>query len=191
MTKKKTRVLGTQSYINPNTGEIIDMQVIETEDSNKDFNFHKMFMKDFISALELVGNQKTKVCYWIIDNINKDNMLLFSYRQISEKTGISLDTVAKTVKALIDADFLRKSGKILIVNPEIIFKGSAQRRANILHTYKQAETGDAEMDTRKRIDAIQATIAGLTRQLEALTSTLPEQPETTIEELCMNESKTA
>ena len=191
MGKKNVRVLGTQSYINPNTGEIIDMQVIETEESNKDFNFHKLFMRDFIAALDLVGNQKTKVCYWLIDNINKDNMLLFSYRQIAEKTGICYDTVARTIKTLIDADFLRKSGKVLIVNPDIIFKGTAQRRANVLHTYRQAETGDTELNMQKRIDCIQATIDGLNKQLQALLMTQQGQAESQLEEICMDESKTA
>lgn len=165
MAKKKVRVIGTQKYLNPNTGEIIDMQVIETEENEKDFNFHKLFMKDFIATLDLVGNQKTKVCYWIIDNINKDNMIMFSYRQISEKTGICYDTVARTVKTLIDADFLRKSGKILIVNPDIIFKGSAMRRANVLHQYKTAETGDKDIDLETRKENLKKTIENLEKQL--------------------------
>lgn len=139
MGKVKTRVIGTQQYVNVNTGELREMQVIESTEDNKDFNFHKLFMRDFIRAIDIVSNKKTKICYWIIDNINKDNQLLYSYRQISEITGISYSVVAETVKALLDADFLRKHGKVLIVNPDIIFKGSAIRRANILHTYSQAE----------------------------------------------------
>ena len=104
----------------------------------------------------------------IIDNINKDNQLLYSYRQISEITGISYSVVAETVKALLDADFLRKHGKVLIVNPDIIFKGSAIRRANILHTYSQAERGDEQADLQVRISNLQNTIAGLNKQLEGL-----------------------
>lgn len=168
MGKTKTRVIGTQSYINPDTGELLDMQVIESEESNKDFNFHKLFMKDFIRAIDIVSNKKTKVCYWVIDNINKDNQLLFSYREIAEKTGISYSVIAETIKALQDADFLRKSGKVLMVNPDIIFKGGAQRRANILHTYANAETGDKEIDNLTRIANIQNTIDGLNKQLEQL-----------------------
>ena len=168
MGKVKTRVIGTQQYVNVNTGELREMQVIESTEDNKDFNFHKLFMRDFIRAIDIVSNKKTKICYWIIDNINKDNQLLYSYRQISEITGISYSVVAETVKALLDADFLRKHGKVLIVNPDIIFKGSAIRRANILHTYSQAERGDEQADLHVRISNLQNTIAGLNKQLEGL-----------------------
>lgn len=168
MGKVKTRVIGTQQYVNVNTGELREMQVIESTEDNKDFNFHKLFMRDFIRAIDIVSNKKTKICYWIIDNINKDNQLLYSYRQISEITGISYSVVAETVKALLDADFLRKHGKVLIVNPDIIFKGSAIRRANILHTYSQAERGDEQADLQVRISNLQNTIAGLNKQLEGL-----------------------
>ena len=168
MGKVKTRVIGTQQYVNVNTGELREMQVIESTEDNKDFNFHKLFMRDFIRAIDIVSNKKTKICYWIIDNINKDNQLLYSYRQISEITGISYSVVAETVKALLDADYLRKHGKVLIVNPDIIFKGSAIRRANILHTYSQAERGDEQADLQVRISNLQNTIAGLNKQLEGL-----------------------
>lgn len=168
MGKVKTRVIGTQQYVNVNTGELREMQVIESTEDNKDFNFHKLFMRDFIRAIDIVSNKKTKICYWIIDNINKDNQLLYSYRQISEITGISYSVIAETVKALLDADFLRKHGKVLIVNPDIIFKGSAIRRANILHTYSQAERGDEQADLQVRISNLQNTIAGLNKQLEGL-----------------------
>lgn len=168
MGKVKTRVIGTQQYVNVNTGELREMQVIESTEDNKDFNFHKLFMRDFIRAIDIVSNKKTKICYWIIDNINKDNQLLYSYRQISEITGISYSVVAETVKALLDADFLRKHGKVLIVNPDIIFKGSAIRRANILHTYSQAERGNEQADLQVRISNLQNTIAGLNKQLEGL-----------------------
>lgn len=168
MGKTKTRIVGTQSYVNANTGELVDMQVIESFDDNKDYDFHKLFMKEFLRSIDIISNKKTKVCYWIIDNINKDNQLPFSYRQIAEKSNISYAVVAETIKALLDADFLRKYGKILIVNPSIVFKGTALRRANILHTYRQAETGDSIADTELRIQNLQNTIATLNKQLEQL-----------------------
>lgn len=169
--KAKTRVIGTESYINSQTGELIEMNVIETDMDDRDTNFHKLFMKDFINALDLVGNKKTKICYWVIDNINKDNMLLYSYRDIADKTGMSYQTVALTIKALIDADFLKKTGKFLIVNPDIIFKGTYARRQAVLHKYTNADGGDKEANLQMRIENIQQTISGLNKQLETLLRT--------------------
>lgn len=166
--RMKKRVIGTQQFINSVTGELVEMEVVESEVANKDFNFHKLFLKDFIATFELVGNKKTKLCYWIIDNINRENMLTYSYRQIAEKTGISYDTVAKTMKILLNADFLRKHGKVLIVNPDIIFKGTYARRCNILNMYRTAQTGEKKANNQIRINQIRETIAGLTKQLEKL-----------------------
>ena len=71
-TGKKIKVIGTEQYIQTSTGEIKDFQVSEIID--KDFNFNKIWMKNFISTLEIVGNQKSKLCFWIIDNLNRDNL---------------------------------------------------------------------------------------------------------------------
>ena len=172
MAKRKTKVIGTEHFINSSTGEIIPMHVIETNDPDVDVNFHKLFMRDFLHSLDIISNQKTKVAYWIIDNINSNNQLLYSYRQISEKSGISYETVARTVKALKDADFLRQDGKILIVNPDIIFKGTARRRLDVLHRYQKAETGNLNDDLQLRINGLQETISKLTKQRDKLQSDL-------------------
>lgn len=168
MSKTKTRIIGKESYLNPMTGELLEMNVIESENPDVDTNFHKLFLRDFLMAMDIVSNQKTKVAYWILDNLTKDNMLIYSYRDIASKTGISYQTVASTIKTLKDADFLRAEGKNLIINPAIIFKGTASRRANILHRYQQAQTGDTELDAAKRIENLEITIDKLNRQLSAL-----------------------
>lgn len=163
-TVKKTKVIGHEEYVNIKTGEIESMEVIRVED--RDFNFHKVWMRNFISTLDIIGNQKAKVCFWIIENLTKDNRLLFTYRGISDATGISLDTVAKTMKVLLDADFLRKSDVGYIVNPNILFKGQRSNRMNILNQYQagtQITTSKAE-----KIKNIEKTISQLQRQLNDL-----------------------
>ena len=102
MTTKKVKVIGTQEYINKNTGELQEMQVVSVED--RDFNFHKLWLSHIINSLDLIGNQKTKLAFWIIEHLNRENQLIMTYRQISEKSGISLQTVTRTISALIDSD---------------------------------------------------------------------------------------
>lgn len=133
-TTKKIKVIGTQDYINPNTGEYISMQVTRVED--RDFNFSKVWMHSFLSTLDIVGNQKTKVAFWVIENVNRENMLPYTYRQISEATKISLETVRKTMTILLEADFLRRINQgCYIVNPNVIYKGTHNARLNILTQY--------------------------------------------------------
>ena len=72
-TSKKVKVAGVQNYINADTGEIVPMAVNEIEE--RDFNFSKIWMHNFIATLDLVGNKKTKLSYWIIENLDKENKL--------------------------------------------------------------------------------------------------------------------
>ena len=185
MAKTNTKIIGKEHYINASTGELMEMDVIESIEKDVDSNFYKLFMKDFLYAMDIVSNQKSKVAYWIIytlslhdalpilaywiiDHLQKDNMFVYSYRQVAEMTGISYQTVAATIKALKDADFLRQEGKLLIVNPAIIFKGTAARRANVLHRYAQAESGDKQLDRQQRISNLSQTIENLQKQLKQL-----------------------
>ena len=118
LTTKKTKLIGTQEYINADTGELVSMQVTTVEE--RDFNFSKVWMRNFISTLDIVGNAKTKVAYWVIDHIDRMNKLTYTYRQIAEETGMSLDTVTATMKALLGADFLRRQNQgCYIVNPNL------------------------------------------------------------------------
>lgn len=169
-TQKKMRVVGTQKFVNVQTGEVEDFQVTSIEE--RDFNFHKVWMKNFINTLEIVGNQKSKLCFWIIDNLNRDNQLCMTYRQIAEKTHISLDTVRVTMKLLLEADFLRRVNQgCYVVNPDIVFKGSRTGRLNVLNTYTDAEKHEAsEVSVDDKIKSLQATIASLTEALEKLVS---------------------
>lgn len=169
-TQKKMRVVGTQKFVNVQTGEVEDFQVTSVEE--RDFNFHKIWMKNFINTLEIVGNQKSKLCFWIIDNLNKENQLCMTYRQIAEKTKISLDTVRVTMKLLLEADFLRRVNQgCYVVNPDVIYKGSRTGRLNVLNTYTDIEKSEAsEVSVDDKIKSLQATIASLTEALEKLVS---------------------
>lgn len=135
-TRKKVKILGKQEYIDPNTGEQKEFQVIDIEE--RDANFHKFWMFNIIQSLDLIGNQKMKVAFWLMDNMNNQNQIIFTQRQMSEKIGVSLDTVRKTIKSLVDSGFLKKQGMgVYIVNPDCIFKGGKGERLNILYQYQE------------------------------------------------------
>lgn len=180
-TTKKVKYVGTEKYINAKTGELEEFQVTNIED--RDFNFTKVWMRNFISTLDIVGNQKTRLAYWVIDNLDKENKLCYTYRQIADKTGISLDTVRITMKLLQDADFLRKfNSGTYIVNPDISFKGTRSGRLNVLNQYQDAEKGNSEVSDEIRLRNIQKSIEQLQREAERISqrlaskrNTMPEQ----------------
>ena len=143
-TRKKVRVIGTQDYINRNTGEIEEMQVMSIEE--RDANFHKLWLGHILQTIDLIGNQKTKLAFWILDNLDSENQLIMTQRKIAEKSGMSIQTVSRTIQALVDSNFLIKfSIGAYRVNPDIIFKGGKQNRLNVLIKYsEERQTSDSK-----------------------------------------------
>lgn len=137
-TKNKVKVIGTEQYINVSTGELEEMQVTTIEE--RDYNFTKIWMKNLILTMDIVGNQKTKFCFWLIDHLNRDNILIGTQRDMAEDCNVSLQTVSVTLKLLMDANFLRKKQSgVYIVNPDVIYKGTHAARLNVLNQYNAAE----------------------------------------------------
>ena len=166
-TSKKVKVLGTQKFINATTGEVEDFEVTSIED--RDFNFSKVWMRSFISTLDIVGNQKTRLCFYIVDHVDRENKLTMTYRQLADETGISLETVRTTMNILLDSDFLRRVNQgCYIINPDVVFKGTRNARMNILTTYTDLAVPKKEMSIKDQIQAIQASIDALQCQLAAL-----------------------
>ena len=136
-TRKKMKIVGTKDFIDAATGEINTMNVITVEE--RDCNFHKLWLGHIIESLEMIGNQKINLCLWILDNLNSDNMLLYNYEQIAQKSGIAIATVKRTMKALIESNFLTRHNQgCYIINPDVIFKGGKTDRLNVLIQYNEA-----------------------------------------------------
>ena len=171
-TTKKVKFVGTEQFINATTGELVDMTVTSIED--RDFNFTKIWMKNFIATMDIVGNQKTRFCYWLIDHLNRDNMLIGTQRKLAEESGISLQTVNLTMKLLMDADFLRKmSSGVYIINPDIVFKGTKNKRMNILNQYSQATR--IEMTDEEKLNNILDSIKALEAKAKLLEQSIKTQ----------------
>lgn len=133
-TRKKVKVIGTKEYIDPQTGTIEPMQVISMED--RDFNFHKIWLQHVVQSFDLIGNQKTRLAFWLIAEMDSENKICYTLRQMADKSGISLETVRVTVKALIDGEFLIKQNQgVYRVHPERVFKGGGASRMNVLLQY--------------------------------------------------------
>lgn len=138
ITTKKVKIIGKKKFVDAETNEIQEMQVISVEE--QDFNFHKLWLRNILTTVDLIGNQKMKLAFWIIEHLDYENKLIYSYEQMAKETGISLDTVKKTMKVLMECNFLKKKfGGCYIVNPDILYKGNHQTRMNVLIQYSCIE----------------------------------------------------
>lgn len=151
----KQKISKVTAMIDEETGEKIPVVQISQEIDDRDFNFHKIWFGHFIQSLDIVSNQRLKLAFWIIDHLDSNNKLTMTQRQIAEQSGISLKTVAFTMKALQEGDFpfLKKlnNGGAYIVNPDIIFKGNFGKRMAVLYDYGTANTSP---DSRKKDNVV-------------------------------------
>ena len=81
-TRKKVKINGTETYSRQSDGTIEDMQVISIEE--RDFNFHKIWLEHILSSIDIIGNQKTKLAFWIMNNLDKVNLLIMTQLTIAE-----------------------------------------------------------------------------------------------------------
>jgi DNA replication protein DnaD len=64
-----------------------------------------------------------------------------TYRQIADKSGLSIETVKPTMQALLNSNFLKKiNNGCYQVNPEVLFKGGHRGRMKVLYDYEQINT---------------------------------------------------
>lgn len=140
-TRRKMKIVGKQAYIDQETGEMNEVQVIDIEE--RDANFHKIWLSHILNSIDLIGNQKTKLAFWILDNIDSENQLIMTQRKIAKNSGISLYTVSETLKVLMDSNFLQKiNSGAYRVNPNVLWKGGKSARMNVLFKYHQNEKTD-------------------------------------------------
>lgn len=142
--RKLTKVIGTETYLNVNTGEYKELVVVEKD--VRDFNFHKVWLMDLLAVLDLIGTQKIKILDFLLSEMRtQDNTVSVTYRYIEKKTGISYQTVAFTMKALQEANLIKKirTGTYQF-NPDIIVKGGARKREALLVKYNFIEEPQEE-----------------------------------------------
>ena len=143
-TTKKQKFVGCKTLVDPSTGEAYPMQMNVLEE--RDFNFHKVWMQHLVNSLDAISNQKLRLAFWIIENLDKENQLIMTQRAIAKASGMSLDTVSKTIKALCEAPdgspaFLQKiNSGAYRVNPDVLFKGSHSNRMGICYEYRAIES---------------------------------------------------
>ena len=134
-TVKKTKIIGEQEYVDHETGEVKKFQVIDIKE-NTDANFHKIWLSHILAAFDELGNQKLKVLTYLLENMNKENIVIGTQRVLADKINVSIQTLSITLKILREGDIITtpQSG-VIRFNPNVIFKGYNKTRLNVLYKY--------------------------------------------------------
>lgn len=134
----KTTIVGKETYLNQATGELVEMDVIESRGG--DFNFNKIWFSHILQALDCLGSKKINVVTWFLENKDNKNRIIGTQRKIAESCNVSLQTVTKVIKILTEADVIRMEQQgVYMLSPNVVFKGSNQQRMNVLIKYHELE----------------------------------------------------
>lgn len=137
-TSKKTRIIGTEQYINAATGSVEDFQVVRIEDA--DFNFDKFWVSQLLTAIDEFGNQKIKLLLYLIQNRERsNNAIIKTVRELAAETGISKDTISATLKILEAHGIVKRKTGVIFVSPSVVFRGSHSNRQRVLFEYSKKE----------------------------------------------------
>lgn len=129
------KVIGTQTFINRDTGEIVETETIQR---NGDYDFHKIWLSHILEAVEEVGNKKMKVLMHLLGNIDRQNRYIGTYDSIADEVDCHRKTVGELMNSLKNANIVSQPQRgVIRVNPDVIFKGSKQKRMNVLIRYTE------------------------------------------------------
>lgn len=164
-TTKKQKFVGTQEFLNPATGELVPMQIVQVED--RDFNFHKFWLQNLAQSVDGIANQRLRLAFWIIENLDSENKLVMTQRQIAEASGMSLSTVKRTMAALLTGKpaFLQQinGAGAYRINPNVLWKGSFNKRMGVCYewgaTASQAAQKPQEATEAEEADQVQGEAA--------------------------------
>lgn len=137
---------------------------VEDEDGDKaqassmDKNFYKIYFPYFTRYLDGIINQKMKLVLWLIRHMSIANELKYSYREIAKLSGISYQTVAETMKTLMEKDFIRRTNeKTLMINPKAVFRGRIDKKMGAWKTYKDLAAPGTSKNKQKSGPSIKDT----------------------------------
>ncbi len=137
-------------------------------DANADANFYKIYFPYFSRYLDGIINKKMKVVLWLIRNMTIANELEYSYRKIAKQSGISYQTVAETMKILMEKDFIRRTNEnTLMINPRAVFRGRIDKKMSALNVYNELDKPGTPKNKQKNRPSIADTKA-LSKELKEL-----------------------
>lgn len=164
---KKLKHMGIRHLIDPVTGE--DLSFYYSDYQERDVNFTKVWMKNFLSQIDELANQKFKVAMYIMENTRDDNIFIGTIRNINKKTKISIPTIHETMTILISNNFMKRvSNGVYMINADIMFKGNHGNRIRILNEYSQLDAPEIELSKEEKVKNLKNSIKQLRLQIKKL-----------------------
>lgn len=129
-------------------GNVVDNEVKRVDVVIKEIprtGFAITYLATIINMIDAIGNRKMKVVKYILQNMDSNNKLSETVREIAQGSGVSVQTVNDTLKLLETIGVIaRKTGTVML-SPKLVHKGNAARERMLLTKfYAIGSDGGAE-----------------------------------------------
>lgn len=134
-------------YISKSTkyvDETGEHEMTETEIYKKYYggpHFYRVWLSDLLFHLNLISNSRQMdILFYILDNVNSDNIFIGTHRDIAEKTKASTQTVNKIIKKMIEVDLMTvKQRGVYMIKPTLMMKGDNIKKHKLVIEYENIE----------------------------------------------------
>lgn len=130
----KVNFEGTKKVMDIETGEILDIPVIEKYPVHTlKKGWRRVYLENFMEVLSglFMQNRKIDLVEFILDNLDSENKFIMTYDEIQKNLEISRPIIAETFKYLTAVNFMRKKrGSCYIINPKFVCAFGSDRKNN-------------------------------------------------------------
>lgn len=146
MEKQKPIIqLKEQEYyqqIDPNTGECIgDLRCVDVVVKEiPRTGFAITYLSSIINLIDSIGNKKMLVVKYILKNMDSNNLLIKTVREIADGSGCSVQTVNDTLKILEECGIIARKTGVVMLSPKLVHKGNAQKERFLMTKFFSINT---------------------------------------------------
>ncbi len=115
----------------------------------------RVMLLDMLNIIEKLGNKKIQVLNYILENMDNNNVLLKSHRQIEKETKISRTTIIEVFKTLKELDILKQNINALgyVLNPVVFSSyGSLEKQNRLIIDYEYEDFKPVRKHNNKKYD---------------------------------------
>lgn len=132
--------------INPDTGEVIgDLKCVDVVVKEiPRTGFAITYLAAIVTMIENVGNKKMQVVKYILQNMDSNNKLSETVREIAKGASCSIQTVQETLSLLEKCGVIaRKTGTVML-SPKLVHKGNAQKERFLMTKFIEIQESRIE-----------------------------------------------
>jgi predicted transcriptional regulator len=118
------------------TGRIEPIDVYEAKER---YSWERVYAKTLVDMLDMTGESQTKIIAYLIKHKDYKNVVAATVRKIADETNCSTRTVQRTLKQLLDSDFLhRLQNGLIMFSPHVMRTGRDKAGMAVVRRWNDA-----------------------------------------------------